>query len=225
MILLLATLVIVIPAQRAYSQKEPNEPAGFQPPEVVSAGDVAYPPLSVAFGTVVLEVSLSDSGAVKSVNALRPIESLTPAAIDAVRSWKYKPARLKGKAMAAHMTVAVTFNPAVVNPANVPLPPLVPSQDEENRSPLVPPDVVSAAFSEYPVNGVAFGSVVLEATVDEGGAVKDIKALREIASLTSQALQALKKWEFSPAELDGQRVPAKVAVAFVYKLPVHSVPH
>jgi periplasmic protein TonB len=92
----------------AQQREKPAAPR-YEPPQVISAVDAAYPIQSVAFGTVVLEVELSATGKVDRVAAVRDIPPLTDSAEQAVRQWKFKPARLDGRAVASSLPVAFTF--------------------------------------------------------------------------------------------------------------------
>lgn len=61
-------------------------------------------------GTVILDVTLDEGGAVKDIRVLKPLaEGLTEAAITAVKQWRYEPSRLDGEPVAVLMTVTVTF--------------------------------------------------------------------------------------------------------------------
>ncbi len=68
----------------------------FKPAYVVSATDIPYPIQSIAIGTVVLEVVVSETGKVDSVLPIREIDSLTEVAIDSVKNWKFRAARPSG---------------------------------------------------------------------------------------------------------------------------------
>ena len=61
-------------------------------------------------GTVILEAVIDESGIVREVKALRSVELLDRAAIEAVRKWRYTPTRLNGVAVPIVMTVTVTFS-------------------------------------------------------------------------------------------------------------------
>jgi len=71
-----------------------------------------YPPLarhSRVQGTVLLAVVIAKDGTIKSINALDGHPLLIPAAIDAVKQWRYKPYKLNGKPAEVDTTVAVNF--------------------------------------------------------------------------------------------------------------------
>ena len=193
----------------------------FQNAQVVSASDIPYPPQSIAVGTVVLEVTVSEKGKVENVLPIREIASLTEAATDSVKNWQFSPASLDGTPVRSRTTVAVTFNPAAIPASNVPLPPLSPKAN--SRDETVPPhpiDVLAATFPQYPINSVAFGTVVLRVIVDKTGKVAKTVPVRRIPSLTSPAIRVLGEWKFKPAEFDGKPVPSSIALAFVFRLPL-----
>ena len=71
-----------------------------------------YPPIAITArveGTVVLEATIDESGAVNNLRVLESIPLLDRAAIEAVSRWRYTPTRLNGKPVAVLMTVRVTF--------------------------------------------------------------------------------------------------------------------
>jgi len=91
--------------------RQAEKPAAphYDPPQVISAVDATYPINSVAFGTVVLEVELSATGKIDRVDVVRDIPPLTESAEQAVKQWKFKPARLDGREVASSLPVAFTF--------------------------------------------------------------------------------------------------------------------
>ena len=60
-------------------------------------------------GTVVLEVTISKIGTIENLRVLSGPPMLYPAAIDAVRQWRYKPYMLNGEAVQVATTVNVVF--------------------------------------------------------------------------------------------------------------------
>jgi protein TonB len=61
-------------------------------------------------GTVVLEATISKSGSIESVKAVSGPEMLRQAAVDAVRSWRYKPYMLDNQPIEMQTTVNVVFS-------------------------------------------------------------------------------------------------------------------
>jgi len=58
---------------------------------------------------VILDVIIDETGTVTSTRVLRSVALLDQAAIDAVRQWKFTPARLNGEVIPIVMTVTVSF--------------------------------------------------------------------------------------------------------------------
>ncbi len=106
---------LFIGLQTLLEQKKPA-PVQFDPPTVVSSAEAIYPLQSIASGTVVLEVSLDESGAIADVRVVHGIASLTEPAECSIRQWKFEPARLNGETIRSKMAVAFSFIPPNVGP-------------------------------------------------------------------------------------------------------------
>jgi protein TonB len=100
-------------APRRLPPSEPVRPGGdIKAPERLIAPPPVYPDLARAArleGTVILEATIDETGAVTNVKVLRSIPLLDRAATDAVRRWRYTPTRLNGVPVPVLMTVTVTF--------------------------------------------------------------------------------------------------------------------
>lgn len=96
---------------------------------------------------------------------------------------------------------------------------------EESAPRLEPVEIVSAAELYYPVHSIAFGTVVLQVTVDPAGAVENVKVVKDIRSLTPEAVKCVKKWKFRPARLNGRPVRSAIAVAFTFNNPFTGPAH
>ncbi|HXT68403.1 MAG TPA: TonB family protein [Vicinamibacterales bacterium] len=62
------------------------------------------------------------------------------------------------------------------------------------------------------------GTVILEATIDETGVVRDVKVLRSIALLDQPAIDAVKRWRYTPTKLNGVAVPILLTVTVTFSL-------
>jgi periplasmic protein TonB len=60
-------------------------------------------------GLVILDCTVNAEGVVTDVKVLRPISELNDAAIDAVKQWRYEPAKVNGVAVPIRMAVSVNF--------------------------------------------------------------------------------------------------------------------
>jgi len=62
------------------------------------------------------------------------------------------------------------------------------------------------------------GIVIIEATIDPGGKVKDTRVLRSIPLLDQAALDAVRQWEYEPTLLNGVAVPVIMTVTVNFTL-------
>jgi len=217
-ILVLAALLAGVAGEgaRAFSPRRPR----FHPPDLARAGNISYPPNSRAAGIVSLLVTLYARAQLQSVQVLRSFPSLTGVVQDAVQNWKFTPAAMRGSPVPADISVNAVFNP--YNPGGTSFQALAldPPRFEPTPAPggpaFLPPQITSASFAIFPVKSVAWGTVVLDATIDATGQVTRVRAVHTVASLTAAAESALRTWSFAPATLDGQPVAANIVVAFVF---------
>jgi protein TonB len=71
-----------------------------------------YPPIAIAMrreGTVVLQATISKSGAIENLRVVSGPAVLQQAALDAVKSWRYRPYQLDGDPIEVETTVNVVF--------------------------------------------------------------------------------------------------------------------
>lgn len=83
-----------------------------------------------------------------------------------------------------------------------------------------PPQVISTVEPHYPANTVAGGTVVLKVTISPAGGIQDVEVLRPASGFTQQAIEAVRKWKFQAARLDGRPVAASIPVAVCFSQPV-----
>jgi protein TonB len=60
-------------------------------------------------GDVVLQATITENGSVRDLKVVRGHPMLTPAALDAVRQWRYSPYELNGKPIAMKTTITINF--------------------------------------------------------------------------------------------------------------------
>jgi TonB family protein len=79
----------------------------------ISGNNPTYPPEErekKVQGTVVLDATVSKVGVIENLRVVKsPAESLSQSALDAVRTWRYRPYLLNGEPVAVQTTVNVTF--------------------------------------------------------------------------------------------------------------------
>ena len=88
-------------------------PDGAQPPRLLPGATVPpYPPAARAdrkSGTVVLKAIVYADGTIGDVRVLEGDEPFVSAAMTAVRSWRYEPARLNGQPIAVYREIRIPF--------------------------------------------------------------------------------------------------------------------
>jgi len=220
--IVLATLSLAIffspraSAQRTYS-----------PAEVTSAGD-AYTSFNVVFdGLFVLDVEIGDDGGVRRIEPLRNPGGMFETAKNLVSGWKFRPASKGGKPRASRLTVAFVYRPPnYIAFGAVPVKdfsPVIPSERSNDCCKgYAPVGVLSFAYPDYPVNSVAWGSVILQATVDSTGGVESVDVLHGMPNFDRFAREALKNWRFRAARASGRPVTAKIVIAFIFQPPPSS---
>jgi protein TonB len=62
------------------------------------------------------------------------------------------------------------------------------------------------------------GQVTLEATIDETGIVRDVKVLQGDPLLNQAAVDAVRKWRYTPTKLNGVAVPVLLTVTVTFTL-------
>jgi periplasmic protein TonB len=93
----------------------PAPPKGgdLQQPKLLSSVAAAYPPLARAQrvqGDVTIDALIDVNGKVSATKVLNGNLLLQNAAIDALRLWKYQPARLNGEPIPIHINVTIAFH-------------------------------------------------------------------------------------------------------------------
>ena len=87
---------------------------GVTPPVALESAAIAYPELARRArveGVVVLEAIIGADGSVRDVRVLRGAHPLLdPAAVEAVRHWRYRAARIGERNVAVFLNVIVTFS-------------------------------------------------------------------------------------------------------------------
>jgi periplasmic protein TonB len=88
-------------------------PDGAQPPRLLAGATIpAYPPEARAdrkTGVVVLKAIVYADGTVGDVRVIEGEEPFASAAVRAVRSWRYEPARLNGQPIAVYREIRIPF--------------------------------------------------------------------------------------------------------------------
>jgi len=193
-----------------------------------------YPPLARQAriqGTVILKVRISKSGDVVNVQLVSGHPMLAPAAIEAVKQWKYDPYLLNGDPVVVETNVAINFTLSDKPPGEG-VAGVVSNTPGNQTSPAVPLRVrVSSGVAQglllskvnpiYPdeareerIQGV----VVLQATIDKEGNVANLQLISGHPLLAPPAIEAVKQWKYRPYLLNGTPVEVNTQVQVNFTL-------
>jgi hypothetical protein len=190
----------------------------FVPPDITKASDIPYPVEVVASGLVTLSLNLTTDGQAPTVQVLRDIQGLTSLASTIVTAWRFTPGTLDGNPTPSTMNVQIVFNANGVQGQTLQVPPVAITPPPFPAG-YLPAEVAAASYATYPVSSVGQGAVVLDVTVDEHGETKKIGVIRDVPSLTPQAIAAVKSWTINAATFNGKPITSKLVVAYVFSWP------
>jgi len=196
-----------------------------------------YPPLARQAriqGTVVLKIVIAKSGDVQDVQLVSGHPMLAPAAIAAVKQWKYQPYLVNGDPADVETAVQVNFKIADDTSA---LQGGVPAQGSAGSSsetvglaaprvrvseavmrsfrivkvdPIYPPSAIQEALQ---------GQVTLDVLIDKSGDVAKISVMSSHPVFAQPAIDAVKQWRYTPYLLNGEPVDVQTIVRMNFTLP------
>jgi bla regulator protein blaR1 len=195
-------------------------------------------------GSVILQVVINKSGDVENIQLFSGHPMLSPAAIDAVKQWKYKPYLLNGEPAEVEIRVTVNFTlpeqrPAegVVGDGPGGIPPgeqggIAPSTPGGANHPAVPQHVrvsqgvmagllVTKVPPEYPPDAKEQkiqGVVLLRVIIDREGNVSHIQLVSGHSLLAPAAIEAVKQWKYRTYLLNGSPVEIETQVQVNFTL-------
>lgn len=79
-----------------------------------------------------------------------------------------------------------------------------------------PPVPLSLIASPYPSQSLFGGEVVLDALIDSGGRVSEVKLVRGASPFLEKVFDTVRTWSFFPARSDGRAVPARIGITFQF---------
>ena len=92
------------------SLRSQNNIPHFEPVKVIATAEPVYPANVVNPGTVVLEVTVGETGKAESVNVVQAMPPFTEEALKAVQKWEFAPAKLDGEPIRSRVPVAFSFS-------------------------------------------------------------------------------------------------------------------
>jgi len=206
-----------------------------------------YPPLARQAriqGTVVLKIVIDESGGVQNPQVVSGHPLLAPAAIEAVKKWRYMPYLLNGAPVEVETNVVVKFrlsdrpssgtvagdapggqpkdtvDTVNMNDAQGSTHPRTPkrarvSESVMQRLLIHKVDPVPPAEPGMHVQG----SVVLKAVIDKSGHVQQLQLVSGHPMLVPAALEAARQWKYQPFLLNGESVEVETTVHVDFAKP------
>jgi len=219
--------VVLLPVT-VTAQQSPGTAGLIEPASYRSGRMPELPVMAVGGGEVVVELTISDRGAVTAVRPLRGTASYTDFVVDAVRTWQFvpatelltpatgKPGESVKRPIESRMTVAALFRPPSLY-AGATLG--EPVRDLQNPSDAVafPTSTVLPTF--HP-SARASGIVMTEARVDRSGTVTDVSVKQSSPPFDDAAVKAAREWRFRPARVGGAPIASRVYQIFSFQIPV-----
>lgn len=217
----IAGVLLLVLGESCVARAAQNKEVSFQPAEALRVNEPEYPIGSAANGVVVLKVGVSQLGEIDRVDVAHGVPSLTEEAERAVRSWKFRPARLDGRPVRSSITASFDFALFAVLSA---VPTWADGSSRVGPSPFEPVVVLSTVGAIPPFNSVALQigprrEVSLRITVSKSGGIERMDVIHGIPSLTEQAERAVRKWKFQPAELGGKPIASPFIACFTFGIP------
>lgn len=201
---------------------------------LVKRVDPVYPPLARQAriqGKVVLNIVISKSGDVENVTLVSGHPMLAPAAIEAVKQWKYMPYMPNGEPAAVQTSVQVDFKLADKPPENIAgdapggLPPGAIGSIASGSRVRVSESVMRGlriqqmdpVYPPYALQSRVEGPVVLDVYIDNSGAVEKVDLISGHPLLAPAAIEAVKQWRYRPY-VYGNPAPVETTATLIFTL-------
>lgn len=220
---IVAILIASVGVVAAGAQNENAQPLkpgnGVTAPTLLKEVKPSYPSDALSAGlsgVVWLEAVVETDGSVGEVRVKEPLyPSLDEAAVAALKSWRFQPARRDGKPVRVAVDVEITFTYRGG--------PALDSADVLKPAPGVTVPVaikeVKPSYTQAAIAARIEGSVTIDAVILSDGTVGNLRVSKRLhPELDVQAVRALKQWRFSPGRHDGKPVPVQVSVEMTFAL-------
>lgn len=161
-------------------------------------------------GQVIVKMTVSETGDVKSAEAVTGDPTLANAAVTAARQWKFKPFIKDGKPIIVETSVPFDF----YFKSNE-IRPFVAAKSGQTLL------LIHSVLPEYPREAYKAhikGKVVLHAIVDKNGRVTNLTAVAGPEILLPAALAAVQQWRYRPYMVNGEPVEVDTDITLDFPL-------
>ena len=172
-------------------------------------------------GEVMIEALVDRRGAVLRPSIVRATPPYTQFVLDAIARWQFDPARdidYKGFEMTVDVPVTILAlyrPPILMNAPTVGEPPRDWSKPSGDA-----PYPIATTMPNYPPNARDGGVVLFELSLDETGAVQNVRAIGPASGFESASREALAGFRFKGGLYRARPVPSIVYVMFGFRPPV-----
>jgi TonB family protein len=186
-------------------------------------------------GEVVLQATVAISGSVRDVTVVSGEPVLTGPAVDAVRQWQFAPCIQDGRPVESQITVTVSYDLSRSASAHEDESSAIPREPQEDviheieqgqlfqlRDGLTFPkdlDMPNPEYSEAAQKAKLQGDVLLGVVVDTNGKARSVWVVQALGEgLDEKSVQAVRRWNFTPATKHGRPVPILINLAVPFRL-------
>lgn len=187
-----------------------------EPAKLLHADMPPTPPLAAGGGAVLLELEVDDAGRVSNISVLTDTPPFTDQIESTVRSWRFRPAQSEEGPVPGRVLVAAYYRePAFYTSTSAGEPPRVISRG----SPEIPyPERV--IMPPFPPMAYDEGISLVSAHVGPMGNVEKAEIVGSTGGFGDATLDAVRQWQFEPAEENGSAVPAFAYVLVAFRQPI-----
>jgi len=185
----------------------------------------AYPPLARQAriqGVVVLNALITKTGDVQDVQLVSGHPMLAPAAIAAVKQWKYRPYLLNGDPVEVETQVQVNFTLSDVH-----APSGATGGSLQVSEAVMRPLRTSSVDPAYPPLALEThveGKVILNVEINASGDVETVTPFTGHPTLVQSAIIAVLQWNYRPYLLNGEPTKVQTSVSLTFALSPESGP-
>jgi hypothetical protein len=202
-------IVIALSLLAAFAGSDGPRFAGGKPP--------LLPPLAANGGLAGLELRIAPSGIVQDSIVIDDAPPYTEELRKVVRLWRFHPRMENGARVEGRVALIALFRGQTLVGSGTPPPNRVSAP-----SPAIPYPT-STVTPAYPPRALYSGVTMLEVEIDATGTVTHTQILSDEEEFAPAAAEAAWKFQFRPAQKDGNPVSSRAILVFGFPQPVTPV--